>query len=203
MELSRCIISGQKQNGLAAAFRAAVCIMRITFDPEITREGGQVQVQISAPVPAGSAPEYQGTVTGSIVLANAGEALTAQGWLQSEAVVQCSRCAKSHTVAVRIDVNEECVLRDLDRPQAYAARESGTVPFPILNGNEIDLSELVRQLLNLHLPLRPLCRADCAGLCPHCGQDLNQRPCQCATDSSDPRLAPLAALRARQERKLQ
>jgi uncharacterized protein len=177
--------------------------MRIAFEPEITREGGQVQVQISAPTPSGSAPEYQGTVTGSIVLANAGEALTAQGWLQSEAVVQCSRCARLHTVTVRIAVSEECVLRDIDRPQAYTSGESGAVPFPILNGNEIDLSELVRQLLHLHLPLRSLCRPNCAGLCPHCGQDLNQGPCQCATDSSDPRLAPLAALRAKQERKLQ
>lgn len=184
-----------EQDGLAAALRAAVCIMRIALEPAITRDGGRVEVRISAPAPAGSAPEYQEPVTGIITVSNAGGALTAQGQLHTKATVQCSRCARAHSVVVEVDVNEECVLEEIDQPQAHTPGESGTTPFPIRNGNEIDLSELVRQLLNLHLPLRSLCRPDCAGLCPNCGQDLNQGHCGCRPDEGDPRLSPLAELR--------
>ncbi|MGH9281959.1 MAG: YceD family protein [Acidimicrobiales bacterium] len=47
----------------------------------------------------------------------------------------------------------------------------------------------------LELPLAPLCRADCAGICPMCGADRNVAPCQCASAPSDPRWAAPDALR--------
>ena len=150
--------------------------MRIAWEPSITHEGGQVQVNISALPPPGSPPEYRAPVTGNIAISNAGGALTACGRLQTTAVVPCSRCASPHMVVVDVSVSEECTLQDLDQPQVCSADESASVPFPILNGNEIDLSELVRQLLYLSLPPRSLCRPDCAGLCSNCGQDLNQGP---------------------------
>ncbi len=93
-----------------------------------------------------------------------------------------------------IEINEECALRDIDEPQAYQGTDTQGNPIPVLNGKEIDLSELVRQLLNLHLPPRSLCKPDCAGLCPNCGQDLNEGTCDCEARKGDPRLAPLRAL---------
>ncbi|MGH2730855.1 MAG: YceD family protein, partial [Actinomycetota bacterium] len=53
--------------------------------------------------------------------------------------------------------------------------------------------------LTLALPLNPVCRASCKGLCAHCGADLNRGPCNCAAEETDPRWAPLAALRERLE----
>ena len=48
-----------------------------------------------------------------------------------------------------------------------------------LEGDQLDLRPLVRDALLLELPLAPLCREDCRGLCAECGADLNLGPCQC------------------------
>jgi uncharacterized protein len=45
----------------------------------------------------------------------------------------------------------------------------------------------------LSLPSSPVCRPDCKGLCPHCGQDLNEGSCDCHTEAVDPRWAALKA----------
>jgi len=64
-----------------------------------------------------------------------------------------------------------------------------------LGHDSIDLEPLVREAVILELPLVPLCRPDCAGLCPTCGADLNQGACGCVTTSVDPRWAALEAFR--------
>lgn len=66
--------------------------------------------------------------------------------------------------------------------------------FPIEN-EQLDLARLVAEALMLDLPLAPLCRPDCAGLCPVCGVDLNEGDCGCERTVSDPRWAALDALR--------
>lgn len=45
---------------------------------------------------------------------------------------------------------------------------------------EIDVLEEISQALILSFPFKPLCRQDCAGLCPRCGENLNEGPCRCA-----------------------
>jgi uncharacterized protein len=56
---------------------------------------------------------------------------------------------------------------------------------------------MLRDAVTLALPLRPLCREDCKGLCARCGNDLNAGPCDCGGDDIDPRWEALAALRER------
>jgi uncharacterized protein len=58
----------------------------------------------------------------------------------------------------------------------------------------IDLRELVREQIYLLLPMKPLCKEACAGLCPVCGTNLNTGSCDCPREWEDPRLAPLKAL---------
>lgn len=60
-----------------------------------------------------------------------------------------------------------------------------------LEGDQIDLRPVVREVALLEAPLSPLCRADCAGLCPECGVDKNRTPCTCAAEVADPRWAAL------------
>jgi len=66
--------------------------------------------------------------------------------------------------------------------------------YPI-HGDHIDLEPMAREAVVLGLPLAPLCRPDCKGLCPSCGADLNQGPCGCPPAAADPRWAALDALR--------
>jgi uncharacterized protein len=63
-------------------------------------------------------------------------------------------------------------------------------------GDQIDLVPMVRENLLLEAPLAPLCRPDCAGLCPECGVDRNVTPCDCLTEVTDPRWDALTQLKA-------
>ena len=60
--------------------------------------------------------------------------------------------------------------------------------------DQIDLDQLVREQCYLALPMKPLCRDDCQGLCPMCGTNLNLERCDCQPRWADPRLAGLQAL---------
>lgn len=66
--------------------------------------------------------------------------------------------------------------------------------FTIGEDHILDLSEALRQNIVLSLPVKPICKPDCAGLCQKCGQDLNQGQCECPNEHSDPRWAPLKQL---------
>jgi DUF177 domain-containing protein len=59
----------------------------------------------------------------------------------------------------------------------------------------IDLVQLMREQFYLALPMKPLCRPDCRGLCPRCGTNLNRDTCACTSDWIDPRFAALKKLR--------
>jgi uncharacterized protein len=60
--------------------------------------------------------------------------------------------------------------------------------------DEIDVTGVVEEQFYLALPMKPLCRPDCQGLCPSCGVNWNLETCDCRTRWEDPRLAGLKAL---------
>ncbi|WP_101697782.1 YceD family protein [Clostridium minihomine] len=64
----------------------------------------------------------------------------------------------------------------------------------VVENDRLDLDELLREDILLELPTKFLCRPDCKGLCPQCGQNLNQGLCQCVSRQTDPRLAVLKQL---------
>jgi uncharacterized protein len=63
--------------------------------------------------------------------------------------------------------------------------------------DEIDLGHLMREQFTLSLPMKPLCRDDCRGLCPVCGVNWNKGSCDCKRDWEDPRLEALRNLKAK------
>jgi uncharacterized protein len=71
---------------------------------------------------------------------------------------------------VQFDAVFTTSLDMLDDPGVYHLTEPVT---------HIDLTEAVREEVGFAVPTYPLCREDCAGLCPHCGADLNEGPCAC------------------------
>lgn len=115
------------------------------------------------------------------------------GTITSTWVGECRRCLRPVSAPLVASVREvfERVPRvrgaDLDD-----ADETETYP---LTGDSVDLVPLVRDALLLELPLAPLCRSDCAGLCPICGADRIEQPCDCAEPPSNPAWAVLDILR--------
>jgi uncharacterized protein len=95
---------------------------------------------------------------------------------------QCSRCLRPITRTVSNHV------RELFEPDPI---DGETYP---LEGEEIDLELPVRDTLLLDLPAAPVCREDCAGLCPHCGADRNETDCDCDPNPPDPRWDALKSL---------
>jgi uncharacterized protein len=61
----------------------------------------------------------------------------------------------------------------------------------------VPLSPIAEERLQMALPMKPLCRPECRGLCPRCGKDLNQGPCECTTETVDPRWEALRNLKER------
>jgi uncharacterized protein len=71
------------------------------------------------------------------------------------------------------------------------ASDDGFMPVEVdFLGRTLNLADQVWESLLVLLPIRLLCREDCAGLCPNCGADLNEGPCSCGKEG-DPRLSVL------------
>ncbi len=69
------------------------------------------------------------------------------------------------------------------------------IPLTSYDGRRIDLRTLAVEQIQLELPLKPVCRQDCQGLCPQCGGNRNQVSCDCNPAPVDPRWAALEAFR--------
>jgi len=100
----------------------------------------------------------------------------------------CDRCLDEF----RQDVKSELTIvyvQGGDPPEDL--RQSQEFQYLPPDVNIIDLGEDVRQYLILSLPLKMLCKEECAGLCPVCGSNRNTTPCSCTVEESDPRWATL------------
>jgi uncharacterized protein len=96
------------------------------------------------------------------------DGIHASGELTGELAELCSRCLRTIQGEVRVDLDELFLYpsEETDDGDAYAISE-----------DSIDLEPLVRDAVILALPLNPLCRPDCKGLCPECGADRNDVDC--------------------------
>lgn len=97
---------------------------------------------------------------------------------------ECGRCLDPVEQRLDIDIQELYLYPDAEPDDTEASR---------LAGELLDLEPLVRDEVVLDLPFMPLCRPDCAGLCPMCGQNLNRDPEHSHDDLIDPRWDGLAA----------
>jgi uncharacterized protein len=105
-------------------------------------------------------------------------------------VLECARCLKEFDSSVDLDVCELFLAPDADVD--VEDKESYRIA-----GSDLDLEPMLRDAVTLSLPLNPLCKEDCKGMCARCGRDLNLGDCDCTEDNTDPRWAELDALRDR------
>lgn len=116
------------------------------------------------------------------------------GTAQTELELPCSRCLEPY----RLPVNAAFDQRVLPASEMTAEQErevqEDDFETSYYRDDQIDLNELLREQFYLALPMKPLCREDCKGLCAQCGTNLNTGTCTCAAEWEDPRLAPLKGL---------
>jgi uncharacterized protein len=104
----------------------------------------------------------------------------------------CSRCLEEFDQPLSLVIDEEYV--PMQDPITGGTVEADPDEFRIDERNHLDLSEAVRQYEIAALPLQPICREQCAGLCPVCGQNLNERRCDCKQPEATGAWADLASL---------
>ncbi len=125
------------------------------------------------------------TVRGNLLVDNVESRFLLNGTLQAQGRAECSRCLAAFDLRWDVPV-EITVLRDVATDEG----EGDSLVIRQRKG-EVDLTEAVRESVVLALPLAPLCREDCRGLCPRCGIDRNTGTCDCAEEDIDPRWAGL------------
>ena len=126
------------------------------------------------------------------------------GRVGGQVEVQCSRCLKRYgqrlddTFQIVLEPAGDRVLLDPESAEALARDglslgdefETGWFRGPVIR-----LESVLAEVVSLALPLQPLCREDCAGLCPHCGCDRNETSCECEDLKPSSPFAVLATLR--------
>ena len=107
----------------------------------------------------------------------------------------CSRCLTPFSYPEHIHF-EEIYYQQVDlKTGARMEEPEDEDAFRIGLDNTIDISEAVRQYSDVAAEMQPLCRPDCPGICPVCGQDLTLGECDCDRAPTDARWAALAALK--------
>lgn len=124
------------------------------------------------------------TVTVDAIIESVVDGLLVRGVVAVPVRLACPRCLAERDGHLRADVVELFGGGDeADEDAGYGIVDS-----------TIDLDTMIRDALAAVAPLRPLCRPDCAGLCPTCGADRNVAPCDGHPEDLDARWAPLADL---------
>lgn len=124
-------------------------------------------------------------VSVDVELESLSDGIVVTGSLRGEWQGECRRCLGPASGELLVDVRELYRRNPAPDDDAYA-----------FDGEVLDLRPLVQEALTLDLPLAPLCRPDCAGLCPECGANRNESDCGHRPDTRDPRWAALDALRS-------
>lgn len=137
-------------------------------------------VSRTVPAPAHLGVEVLGVPEGSpleldLRLESVVEGVLVSGTVSGTASGECVRCLDPLTASVVVDLQELYAYPGA-RPGPEPDEESDTEPLAEMAGDLVDIEPAVRDAVVLALPLQPLCRDDCPGLCPQCGARLADEP---------------------------
>jgi uncharacterized protein len=104
---------------------------------------------------------------------NTTDSFLVKGTITSKLKLNCSRCLKEFIEPIELAISEEVLKEEME------------------DQSELFIDEIIIDNIILSLPMKVLCSDDCKGLCPQCGQNLNEGECDCEIDTIDPRLAKL------------
>ncbi len=143
-------------------------------------------------------------VTGVAYRGAGSEDIILEGTISGAFELECARCLARYRHGLSEPfrlILEPAGLRTPAEPEAAEALArngmclADEVELGWYRGSEIQLDSVCLEMITLALPVKPLCRDDCAGLCPRCGADRNEAPCGCSETAPNSPFAVLAALR--------
>ena len=131
-------------------------------------------------------------ISGEVLRIDGGYALSARLVYGGE--LECSRCLAAYPF--REDETFSLVLYPRQKvPEGEVELARDDLDALYYDDPVVPLAPIAEERVQMALPMKPLCRPDCKGLCAECGKDLNQGPCGCAHASVDPRWEALRALK--------
>ena len=141
-----------------------------------------------------SPDRFADDVHGTLRLLRTHQGVLATARPEVKVTLNCGRCLSTFSLPLTLDIEEEFFpLVDVNTGRRVAI-PSGTEGTHISADHVLDFTDVLRQCVITHVPMKPLCQANCSGLCQQCGADLNQGTCQCDEASIDPRWRALAEL---------
>jgi len=138
-------------------------------------------------------------VQGKVSLMRTDRGILVKGRLDTEVELTCSRCLSLFNCPLALNIEEEYFPTIDVVSGASLPLPDELSCFTIDEHHVLDLTEAMRQCALLAIPMKPLCGEDCAGLCPNCGHNLNQGPCNCPPQGVDPRWSELSKLNKEKE----
>jgi uncharacterized protein len=121
----------------------------------------------------------QGPLHVALILDRRGDEIWIRGKVEAVTPQQCSRCLSDYLERLELEFEVFCAKvrpHSTIDPTRLDAEEGG---IHFHDGRVLTVDEEIREAVILGLPMRPLCKESCLGLCPHCGEDRNQGPCRC------------------------
>jgi uncharacterized protein len=174
--------------------------MKLGLSEISQREGMRVEVEVDQPCLDEADFGCAEPVRGHLVFANGGSVLLIDGKVATTIELPCDRCLEPARLPTEVTVEERFPLQEVLHPRLPAEEDEefdntlATVIHLEAGKPILDLDELLRQQFVMDLPLQMLCAADCKGLCPQCGANLNQGQCGCEVESEPSPFSRLATL---------
>ncbi len=133
-------------------------------------------------------------IEGTVRVSRTNRGVMVHGRLDTAIAAQCSRCLRDIDVDIDLEIDEEAVP-SIDIETGHPLSWPDEPDVVRLNAaHELELDVVVREAILLAEPIAPLCRPDCPGLCPVCGEDLATSP-HTHPQEVDPRMEALRGFR--------
>lgn len=160
------------------SFDSSYETIKDTYQLEKSFKLGEESISISKPVSV------------ELTLVRIRSGIHLEGKINTELRMICSRCLKEFDYPLELRVNE---IFAISKKEKYF--EDYEEVFTVNPDETIDIEPAIIENLLVNVPMKPLCRKDCKGICYMCGTNLNQKECSCSKEKIDPRLEPLKKLR--------
>ena len=157
-------------------------------------------LELAVPAPGEDEPLAVRDVVLSGTARRGNRGIDFRGRLEAVVELTCARCLDGFETRVASDFVLTLVSESVEFGAVETALEREDLTVFTCPEGKPDFVEMATEQLYLALPLKPVCKPDCKGLCPTCGSNRNRIECGCRREDLDPRLSPLQALKDRMDR---
>jgi uncharacterized protein len=150
---------------------------------------------LSLPIEAGAVPQETAKLASNgrleLSIVNKGASLAGEARATVPVHLECSRCLKAYREEIEFEFS---FTAKPEKADALASLDDNVLFYALPDG-ELDLLPLLLEEAAVNMPMKPVCREDCRGICGGCGRNLNKEACQCQAPAPNPAWEALLKLK--------